>query len=112
MELQERIKTLNIVTIGNQAVGKTSLLNALFSGPNSAVEPFQRYNGIKIEFGADDGKIYQLALWDTNAAAHQYMIRKIYYEKSDVILICFSVTDHDSLKDIKRKVSGKQSRNF
>lgn len=98
-------QTLKCVCIGSKSVGKTTLLNSLVAGmDHSELEPFARCNGIKVEFGGDNGKVYELSLWDTSSSDHQSMIRKVYYEKCDIVLICYSVLDHDSFRDVRRKV--------
>lgn len=105
MELQEIHKSIKCVFIGSKSVGKTTLVNSLAWGPNpSEIESFKKFNGIRVEFGGDDGKVYDLSFLDTSSADHQSMIRKVYYEKCDIVLICYSTLDHNSFSDIRRKV--------
>lgn len=105
MELQEIHKSVKCIFIGSKSVGKTTLLNSLVTGhEQTELEPFERFNGIKVEFGADTGKVYELSLWDTSSADHQSMIRKVYYENCDIVLICYSVLDHESFRDVRGKV--------
>ncbi|CRK93274.1 CLUMA_CG006817, isoform A [Clunio marinus] len=101
-KIMENIQNIKCVTIGSKAVGKTSLLNTFAVGPQSADEPFENFNGIKIKLEVD-GEIFQLELWDTNCESHNKMIRKVYYNKCNVIILCFSVMDHESFMDVKKK---------
>ena len=100
----ENVRNIKCVIVGAIAVGKTSLLNSYVTSPNSSVAPFENYNGIKVEI-EQDGEIFRLELWDTNSADYSRDIRKSYYEKCSVVLICYSVMDHDSFKDVKKKAS-------
>lgn len=100
METQRNIKC---VIVGAKSVGKTSLLNSYVASPNSSVAPFESHNGIKVEI-EQDGELVRLELWDTNSAAYSKDIRKSYYENCSVVLICYSVMDHDTFKDVRKKV--------
>ena len=99
----EDVENIKCVVVGGKSVGKTSLLNSFVTGPKSDAEPFESYNGIKVQID-EDGKMFQLELWDTNSADHQKMIRKMYYEGCGVIIVCYSVMDHESFKEVKKKV--------
>lgn len=99
----EIVQNIKCVIVGTKSVGKTSLLNSYVTSPNSSIAPFETHNGIKVEIGEDD-VIFQLELWDTNSADYSRDIRKSYYAKSSVILVCYSVMDHDSFKDVRKKV--------
>ena len=102
----ENVQNIKCVVIGSKLVGKTSLLNSYVMGPQSIpslTSPFDGYNGIKVQI-EEQGEIFQLELWDSNSDDHQKMIRKIYYKNCNMVLICFSVLDHESFKDTKKKV--------
>lgn len=98
------MQNIKCVVIGSQAVGKTSFLNAYVTSPDSSTAPFETYNGIKVQIEEEDEMI-QLELWDTSSADHNKMIRKIYYEGCSVVLICFSVMDHEAFRDVRKKVA-------
>lgn len=102
-DIMEVMQSIKCVIIGTKAVGKTSMLNSYVTSPISSLEPFDSHNGIKVEI-EQDGKIYQLELWDTNSADYSRPIRKSFYDKSSIVLICYSVMDHDSFKDVRKKV--------
>lgn len=109
----ETVQNIKCVIIGSKSVGKTTLLNSYVTSPSSSsIRPFDNYNGIKVQI-EEDNQIYQLELWDTNCADHHKIIRKNGYENCDIVLVCFSVMDHESLRDVKKKVSaGKTSCNI
>lgn len=99
----EVVQNIKCVVIGSKIVGKTSLLNSYVSSPNILDGPFDTYNGINVQI-EEDGKIFQLELWDTNCADHHKIIRKMYYENCCIVVICFSVMDQRSFRDVRKKV--------
>lgn len=105
MEIMHNIKC---VVVGSKSVGKTSLLNSYVTSPQSSAEPFESFNGIKVQI-EEYGEIFQLELWDTNCADYSKIIRKKCYEKCKVVLICYSVMDHESFKNVKKKVENSDS---
>lgn len=100
----EVVQNIKCVIVGKKLVGKTSLLNSFVTSPYSEVAPFESLNGIKVQIEEED-EIFQLELWDTNSDDHQKMIRNIYYTNCSMMLVCYSVMDHESFKDAKNKVN-------
>jgi Ras family protein A len=54
-----------------------------------------------------DGKHVKLALWDTGDDESYDRIRPIAYPDSHVILICFNISNPDSLDNVQGKVRTK-----
>ncbi len=50
-----------------------------------------------------DGKVVELALWDTTGSENFERLRPLTYPDTDVILMCFSVSCQDSLENIPLK---------
>lgn len=101
----EDVQNIKCVVIGSRQVGKTRMLNSYVASPDSSPPgPFDNYNGIKVQL-EDDGRLFQLELWDTNCEDHNKSIRRIYYENCDLVIVCYSVMDHKSFKAVKKKVS-------
>ncbi|KAG9097249.1 GTP-binding protein Rho1 [Ceratobasidium sp. UAMH 11750] len=50
-----------------------------------------------------DGKLVELALWDTSGVEDYDRLRPLSYPGSDVVLICFSVNNPDSLDNVEEK---------
>jgi small GTP-binding protein len=100
----EPLRKIKCVIVGGKEIGKTSLLNSFVTGPLSPEAVFEAYNGIKVQI-EEEGEVYQLELWDTNSAEHHKLIRKVHYENCNVVLICYSVMDHESFKTVRKKVS-------
>lgn len=100
----EIVQNIKCVVIGSKSVGKTTMLNSYVTNPDySPPGPFDNYNGIKVQI-EDGDKMYQLELWDTNCEDYNKAVRRMYYEHCDLVLICFSVMDHKSLKEVRKKV--------
>ncbi|KAL3852977.1 hypothetical protein ACJMK2_016575 [Sinanodonta woodiana] len=85
-----------LVIVGDGACGKTSLL--IKFSKDKFLDVY-----IPTVFETDvtdielDGKQVQLALWDTAGQEEYDRLRPLSYPHTDVILICFSVDNHDSL---------------
>jgi len=91
-----------LVVVGDGACGKTCLL-IVFSKetfPEVYVPTvFENYVAdIKV-----DGVSYELALWDTAGQEDYDRLRPLSYPDTDVVLICYSVDNPDSLENIPEK---------
>lgn len=100
----ENMQNIKCVVIGSKSVGKTSLLNSYVTSPRSSEAPFESYNGIKVQI-EESGEIFQLELWDTNCASYNKTMRRKCYENCSVVLVCYSVMDHESFRDVRKKVN-------
>ena len=54
-----------------------------------------------------DGKLIELALWDTGGVEDYDRLRPLSYPDSHVILICFYINSPDSLDNVLEKVRSK-----
>lgn len=91
-----------LVIVGDGACGKTCLL-IVFSKdqfPDVYVPTvFETYiSDIEV-----DGTEVELALWDTAGQEDYDRLRPLSYPDTDVILLCFSVVNHDSLENVVEK---------
>lgn len=91
-----------LVIVGDGACGKTCLL-LVFSKdefPDTHVPTvFENYVAdIKV-----DGKMIELALWDTAGQEDYDRLRPLSYPDTDVVLMCFSVDNPDSFENIPEK---------
>ena len=91
-----------LVIVGDGACGKTCLLFAFTKDefPDKYIPTvFENYvSDIEV-----DGKLVELALWDTAGQEDYDRLRPLSYPDTDVILMCFSVDSHDSLENIQAK---------
>ena len=98
-EQQEKIKC---VVVGDGAVGKTSLLMSY--GKNSfPVEyvptVFDNYS-VTVDV---DHKTIVLSLWDTAGQEDYDRLRPLSYPGTDVFIVCYSMVDPESFKNVKKK---------
>ncbi|CAF0940881.1 unnamed protein product [Brachionus calyciflorus] len=93
-----------LVIVGDGACGKTCLLYAFCKDEfldDYEITVFETYvtdieiDGIKIE----------LVLWDTAGQEEYERLRPLSYPDSNVILVCYSIDNHDSLENIADKWS-------
>ena len=91
-----------LVTVGDSFCGKTSLLSSFACNkfPEEIVpEIFENYV-VDMEV---NGKMLEVALWDTPGTEGFERIRPLCYPDTDVILMCFSIDSPDSLANIAEK---------
>ena len=90
---------VRVVAIGDGAVGKTSMLLVFKGDPfPEDYEPsiFENHH----EMRTFQGKTYCLHLWDTSGQEEYDRLRPMSYAKCDVVLICFSLDNKESLKNV------------
>ena len=91
-----------LVIVGDGGCGKTCLLSVFIK------DVFHKhYTGSSLEHHvADikvDDKVVELALWDTPGQEDFDRLRPLHYPDTDVILMCFSIDNPDSLENILEK---------
>ncbi|XP_023018795.2 ras-like GTP-binding protein Rho1 [Leptinotarsa decemlineata] len=91
-----------IVTIGDGACGKTCLLTTYSYNefPETHVPTiFDTYS----KDTEIDGLPLTLALWDTAGEEDYDRLRPLSYSRTNVVLICFSIDNPDSLQNVKER---------
>ncbi|KAG7193421.1 GTP-binding protein Rho1 [Scheffersomyces spartinae] len=91
-----------LVIVGDGACGKTCLLIVFSRGTFPGVyvpTVFENYVA-DVEV---DGRVVELALWDTAGQEDYDRLRPLSYPDSHVVLICFSVDSPDSLENVLEK---------
>lgn len=88
-----------LIVVGDGACGKTSLL-VVFSKdefPDTYMPTvFENYVA-DVQIG---DKLVELALWDTAGQEDYDCLRPVFYPDTDVILLCFSIDNPDSLRNV------------
>ena len=89
-----------LVVVGNGACGKTCLLYAFAKDefPDKYIPTVFESDVSSIKV---DGRLVELALWDTVGHEDYNRLRPLSYPHTDVILMCFSLESHDSLENIQ-----------
>ncbi|CDW80674.1 rab11-family small gtpase [Stylonychia lemnae] len=92
---------MNIVLLGDQCVGKTSLINRFHLGTHS----FKMNSTIGVDFistyfSTNDEKI-PVKIWDTAGQERFRTITQAFYKAADGIMLVYDITNPDSFKNIK-----------
>ena len=91
-----------LVIVGDGCCGKTCLLTVLATDrfPSFYIPTVFETNVTDIHI---DGKEVEMALWDTAGQDDYDRLRPLSYPDTDVILMCFSIEDPDSLYNVAEK---------
>lgn len=95
-------RDLKVTVVGDSAVGKTSLLISYTTNafPGDHVPTvFDNYSCNSFV----ENEAIQLGLWDTSGSADFNELRPLSYPGTDAFIVCFSIIDPVSLKDVQEK---------
>lgn len=95
------MQTFKCVLVGDEDVGKTSLLLSYITNSNSAagLNVFEKGSANVVI----DGNRITLGLWDTTVEAEFDRLRPLAYPKTDVFIICFSLIEPRSYESVREK---------
>jgi len=99
---QEPALRRKLVIVGDGACGKTCLLIVFSKGTFPQVYVPTVFENYVAEVEVN-GRICELALWDTAGQEDYDRLRPLSYPDSHVILICFAVDSPDSLDNVQEK---------
>ena len=89
---QQKKNTIKIILLGNQNVGKTSLIS-IYSGKKFSEDTISTigsdfiYEKLNI-----DNTEYTIQLWDTAGQEQFRSLNKIYFKGSDIVLFIYDIT--------------------
>uniref|UniRef100_A0A8C8STY4 Rho-related GTP-binding protein RhoH n=1 Tax=Pelusios castaneus TaxID=367368 RepID=A0A8C8STY4_9SAUR len=100
------LNSIKCVLVGDAAVGKTSLLVRFTSEtfPDAYKPTVYENTGVDVFM---DGVQISLGLWDTAGSDAFKGIRPISYQQADVVLMCYSVANHNSFLNLRNKWIGE-----
>lgn len=103
--MDKEYKYVKIMTLGDEGSGKVKLLQCLCRklAPNEQLQTsiFEGHS-IRVETAANSS--FVLSLWDVSGQENYSSLRCLQYPNMDLFLACFSLTDQQSLINIKEKV--------
>lgn len=102
------MRSIKCVVVGDGAVGKTSLLISYTTNtfPKDYIPTvFDNYTTtILLPGGRDEEpQVYKLNLWDTAGQEEYDRLRPLSYPQTDIFLVCFSISERSSLKNVVDK---------
>ena len=98
MENQNKIK---IILLGNEAVGKTALINAYEDKAFSEVTTSTIGSGFIQKKVKINEKEYIVQLWDTAGQEKFRSVSKIYFKDSDIVIFVYDITNEKSFNDLR-----------
>ncbi|VDP79866.1 unnamed protein product [Echinostoma caproni] len=96
--------TINLVVIGDGAVGKTCLIESYINNPFPTMyvpTVFEKYTGSLTV----NGQNLSLKIWDTAGQSDHEHIRGLTYSGVDAVILCYSVVHETSYENIRCKWS-------
>lgn len=103
------MRSIKCVVVGDGAVGKTSLLISYTTNtfPRDYIPTvFDNYTTTILLPGSGQGEesqVYKLNLWDTAGQEEYDRLRPLSYPQTDIFLVCFSISERSSLRNVVDK---------
>ena len=92
---------VQVLVVGDDGIGKTSLCHALKHGKGVGADQPPVFDNSTILIRQGRSSRALLTLWDSSGQTAYDHLRKMGYRKADVILLCFSVDDPNSLTNLQ-----------
>ncbi len=92
---------LKMILIGDSGVGKTSLINVIYTGKFNEQEKITTtasYVNKEIEV---DEKIFNLYLWDTIGQEKMRSITKLFFTDSKIVILVYDITNRVSFESLE-----------
>mmetsp|Transcript_14351 Transcript_14351/g.17721 ORF Transcript_14351/g.17721 Transcript_14351/m.17721 type:complete len:210 (+) Transcript_14351:414-1043(+) len=93
---------IKVVAVGDAAVGKTCLLISYTTNKFPAEYVPTVFDNYETTIPIN-GDPFILQLWDTAGSEHFDMLRPLSYNDTHAFIVCYSMTDEDSLKNVESK---------
>lgn len=99
--MSQRIRK-KAVFVGDAGVGKTTLLHYIHCG--SFLDTFlPAIYETRVSDVSVDGQEFEIAFWDSPGSPDYDRVRPLDYASTDVFVLCFSVDQSDSLRNLREK---------
>lgn len=92
---------MKLVVVGDGGCGKTCMLVSYAQGKFPEIYVPTIFENYVTSVQAPNGKVIELALWDTAGQEEYDRLRPLSYPDADLIVICFAVNNLVSLQNIK-----------
>ncbi|KAG7195562.1 uncharacterized protein KQ657_003329 [Scheffersomyces spartinae] len=94
---------MKIVVVGDGGCGKTCLLTTYTKNKFPELYVPTVFESYVINAASPQGKVVELALWDTAGQEEYDRIRPLSYPDVDALLLCFSLSNTTSLNNVRDK---------
>lgn len=95
------MKFINAIILGDKGVGKTSLLYSHFYNYFPESNTISSYENMNLLI---DEELVNFCVWEPNSEEKHKLLRPILYRKRvDIFILCYSIDDLKSLKNIQNK---------
>ncbi|XP_050418814.1 uncharacterized protein LOC126832156 [Patella vulgata] len=92
-----------IVVVGDCNCGKTSLIQRYVKGDYSEDYKPTGFDTFSTTYNVSETYKIQITIWDTSGDAGYDRVRPLSYSEADLVMMCFSVTDPESMDNIVSK---------
>jgi len=101
-----------IILLGDNAVGKSSLMHVYCGGTLHPIGEYMDTMGVdqRIKWINDFNKKIQLRIWDASGAPRLQKVVGSYFSNVDAALICFDLTRKDSLQHTREYVDSLRAK--
>lgn len=104
--IQDNVKrnsdyNMKVVVVGDGGCGKTCLLVSYVQRKFPEIYVPTVFENYVAHVASSNGKLFEVALWDTAGQEEYDRLRPLSYPDADVILICFALDNLTSLQNVK-----------
>ena len=100
MNFEEENQIIKTILIGDEGVGKTSLINVISGRPFNEVEKSTlTASYIKKEFILDNVK-YTISLWDTVGQEKLRALSKLFFKNSKIVILVYDITKKNTFDNL------------
>lgn len=95
------MKTIKVVVLGDNSVGKTWLVTTFVTGrnPGGYIPTLFDNFGKRIEY---KNRIYMVSIWDTAGNDEFAKMRSLSFQQADVFLLCYAINNVISFNNVKK----------
>lgn len=92
-----------LVVVGDCGCGKTSMINKYVKGQFSETYTPTGFDTHTTTYHVSDTYKIHMSIWDTSGDAGYDRVRPLSYGDADLVIICFSVADRESMDNVVSK---------
>ncbi|KAL3831906.1 hypothetical protein ACJMK2_023600 [Sinanodonta woodiana] len=102
-ESSEKMVKTKLVVVGDCGCGKTTFIKRYVNGDYNEAYTATGFDTYTTTYNVSSTYKIQMSIWDTSGDAGYDRVRPLSYTDADLVIICFSVGNPDSLHNIVSK---------